>query len=248
MPDPTPNPSDPTAPAPSRPAPSPFNEAQLTALTRTEEVCRVALQPEHLAPLTTLDDGETPSEADVTEAGIRATLDLCAQARGLAASAVGATGDKRRSSRAEDDAETTLLTLIRFFQARARQKHFFTNPTRLREYGVGEDIDVSRAVLEQYGQAIYEKTAADSLPRVTAAKRAELRAALTAYQAAQTTQTTATGTAGGQRFDRDALVRESTAGRMKLQFAADAEWPHTDPANHSIRRQFQLPATRPFLG
>lgn len=36
--------------------------------------------------------------------------------------------------------------------------------------------------------------------------------------------------------------------RMWLQFAADAEWPYIDPANTPIRREFQLPATRAFIG
>jgi hypothetical protein len=35
---------------------------------------------------------------------------------------------------------------------------------------------------------------------------------------------------------------------MWLPFAADAEWPHTDPANTSIRREFQPPANRAFIG
>ena len=35
---------------------------------------------------------------------------------------------------------------------------------------------------------------------------------------------------------------------MWLQFAADAEWPYIDPANTPIRREFQLPATRAFIG
>ena len=31
------------------------------------------------------------------------------------------------------------------------------------------------------------------------------------------------------RLDRDALVRQATAGRIWLQFAAEAEWPHPEP-------------------
>jgi hypothetical protein len=34
---------------------------------------------------------------------------------------------------------------------------------------------------------------------------------------------------------------------MWLQFA-DGEWPHTDPADLPIRREFQLPANRAFIG
>lgn len=35
---------------------------------------------------------------------------------------------------------------------------------------------------------------------------------------------------------------------MWLQFAADAECPHTDHANHPIRSEFPVPVNRPFIG
>ncbi len=34
------------------------------------------------------------------------------------------------------------------------------------------------------------------------------------------------------------------AKQREIQFAADAEWPHTDPANVGIRVEFQLPPDR----
>jgi hypothetical protein len=239
-----------TTPEPATPddTPSVLNEGQLASLTKTEEICRVALLPGYLGRLTTLDDGEEAGEDHITEAGIRALLDLCAQARGKGAGAATATGDKKRVSKAEAGAGDALVALIRFFQARARQKHFFKNPGVLAEYGIGENIEVSRTVLEGYAQAVYDKTAADKLPKITDAKRAELKAALDAYKKAQTDQTSAISAAGGLRLDRDELVRQATAGRMQLQFAADAEWPFTDPANYPVRREFQLPANRAFIG
>jgi hypothetical protein len=247
--------SDQTIPTPPAPedkppgtTPSPLNVAQLASLTKTEEICRAALQPDNLLALITLEEGEEHGEDDVTEAGIRAILSLCDQARGKSASAAGATGEKKRSSQAEDEAEEALLQQIRFFQARARQKYFFKNPTILAEYGVGQNIDVSRSILEGYAQAIYDKTATDKLPKVTATKRAALKSALDKYKQSETEQTGAISDAGTHRIDRDSLLKQATAGRMQLQFAADAEWPHTDPANYPIRREFQLPANRPFIG
>jgi hypothetical protein len=46
----------------------------------------------------------------------------------------------------------------------------------------------------------------------------------------------------------NSLVEEATERRMWLQFSANAEWPHTAPANTPIRREFQLPANRAFTG
>jgi hypothetical protein len=60
------------------------------------------------------------------------------------------------------------------------------------------------------------------------------KAALDLYKATQTTQSGAIGAAPGTRQGRDALVKQATNGRIWLQFAADAEWPHTDPANRAF--------------
>lgn len=175
-------------------------------------------------------------------------LAQCEQARTRSSQAADATSDKEDETDEQENARLQLQVLIRFFQARARQKHHHDNPNTLHDYGIGQNIDISRTVLEQYAQGIYDKTATDKLPKVTPAKREELKTALQTYKNSKTTQTGAQGTAGSLRNQRDALLREIIAGRMRIQFAADAEWPFTDPANHSIRMQFQLPASRPFVG
>ena len=238
------------APAPSKPGttPSPLNEAQLASLTKTEEICRTALKPDDLHELITLEAGEVPGDDDVSEAAIKAVLALCEAARGKGSAAVSATGHKGQSTDEEEKAEKALVALIREFQARARQKHFSKNPAALTEYGIGLKIANSRAVLEGWGQTIHDKTATDKLPKITETKRSALKAALQTYKATQTGQTGAIGQASGARIDRDSLVEQATERRLWLQFAADAEWPHTNPANTPIRREFQLPATRAFVG
>lgn len=246
-------PEDPTtapAPAPSEPGttPSPLNEAQLASLTKTEEICRTALKADYLRELITLEDGEEPGEDDVSEAAIKAILTLCEAARGKGSAAVSATGQKEQSTAEEEKAEKSLIALVREFQARARQKHFSKNPAALAEYGIGLKISNSRALLEGWAQTIHDKTATDKLPKITETKRAALKAALQTYKDTQTGQTGAIGQASGTRLDRNALVEQATERRLWLQFAADAEWPHTNPANTPIRREFQLPATRAFIG
>jgi len=161
---------------------------------------------------------------------------------------VSATGLKAQSTTEEEKAAKALVALVREFQARARQKHFSKNPDALAAYGIGLKISNSRALLEGWGQTIHDKTATDKLPKITETKRAALKAALQTYKDTQTGQSGAIGQASGTRIDRDSLVEEATERRMWLQFAADAEWPHTDPANTPIRREFQLPANRAFIG
>ena len=67
-------------------------------------------------------------------------------------------------------------------QARARRKHFSKNPDKVSEYGIGLKTSNSRALLEGWGQTIYDKTATDKLPKITETKRAALKTALNAYQ------------------------------------------------------------------
>ncbi len=87
-----------------------------------------------------------------------------------------------------------------------------------------------------------------SLTKTEEICRAALKAALQTYKDAQTNQSGAIGQASGTRIDRNALVEQATERRLWLQFAADAEWTPTDPANTPIRRQFHLPANRAFIG
>ena len=244
-------PEDTPAPAPEPEpgsTPSLLNETQLASLTKTEEICRTALKEDYLLALVTLEEGEEPGEDDITEAGIEAVLTLCEAARGKSSAAVAATADKEQSTEEETDEKKALVALVREFQARARQKHFSKNPEVLETYGIGVKIQNSRALLEGWAQTVYDKTATDKLPKITETKRAALKAALEAYKTAQTEQSGAIGTASGTRIDRNALVEQATERRMWIQFAADAEWPHTNPANTPIRREFQIPATRAFIG
>jgi len=57
-------------------------------------------------------------------------------------------------------------------------------------------------------------------------------------------QTGAQGDATGWRKQVEATVADIVTKRREIQFAADAEWPHTDPANAGIRAEFQLPPDR----
>src|SRR5688572_8679798 len=123
----SPDPAPATLPETTEPGttPSPLNVGQLASLTKTEEICRTALKAAYLMPLITHDPGEEPGEDEVTEEGIEAIITLCDQARGKGSAAVGATGGKKQSTLDEEKAKKALLVLIHFYQARARQKHFF---------------------------------------------------------------------------------------------------------------------------
>ena len=224
----------------------PFNKGQLASISKTEQICTIALKPEFLPALTNdlpLDQG------GVTKTWIEELAAQCTTARSTSAEAVDATTGKHDDTVAEKGDAHALIALLRYVQARARQKYAGQKDHSLADYGIGTDILASRALLEGWGQALYDKTGTDNLPGIDPAKRTEIQAALNKYKATQIDQTSSQGQATRLRSQRDAFIDDTIiAGRMKIQFAADATWPWTEPANHATRMEFQLPASRPFSG
>ncbi len=240
-------PSTGAAPGGNPPKPrGPFNKAQLTSISRTEQICAIALKPDFLPAL----ENNLPlDEGGITKAWIQDLAAQCTTARTTSAQAVDATTGKEDDTVQEHGDAAALIALLRYVQSRARQKYAGKKGHSLADYGIGSDMLVSRAILEGWGQAIYDKTDTETLPGVDATKRAEIQSALTKYKGTQTEQTTSQGTATRLRSTRDTFIEDIIiAGRMKIQFAADALWPWTDEANHATRVEFQLPASRPFSG
>ena len=116
----------------------------------------------------------------------------------------------------------------------------------MRDYYVGTRMDANRPQLEQVSQAIISKLADDTLPGITSAKVANLVTLRQAYIGADTSQGDAQSSASQTRTQLGLAVQSITKRRLTIQLAAGAEWPHTDPANATIRKAFALPADRPF--
>jgi hypothetical protein len=92
------------------------------------------------------------------------------------------------------------------------------------------------------------KLGADTLPGITPAKVANLQPLLTACTTAAANPGSQQSDAATQRKQRDAAVGSITDRRMTVQFAADAEWPFTNPANTGIRGEFFPPSSQPLHG
>ena len=154
----------------------------------------------------------------------------------------------------EEELKTALLQQIAQVQARARQKYDATQPGRLADYAIAQHVSNSRSLLEQAAANILLKlngdpaakppVPPDALPGVTAAKIAALQTALDDYKDVQGDQTGAQSDATTWRKQVEATVADIVVKRREIQFAADADWPHTDPANAGIRVEFQLPPDR----
>jgi ribosomal protein L17 len=74
---------------------------------------------------------------------------------------------------------------------------------------------------------------------ITAAKLTALAADIAAALALAGDATTA-------RATLEAAIKSIIARRREIQFAADAQWPPTNPANAGIRREFRLAPDKPM--
>ena len=251
MADPTPTPApEPTPPKTSKRGPS--NQAWLDELTAAEAVLNAAAPADRAAQLAT---------GGIGAATLNALGDAIPAARTLAGRAVQSTTNKLDATDDETDLATDLINKIQEVQKRARQKYAATDKVRLKDYAVGQPFYSSRSLLEQAAAGVLDKLApaapagggaapaADVLPGISAAKIAALKQSLADYQNVQGEQTGAQGDATTARKQLDLLINGPggiVAQRRQIQFAADAEWPHTDPANAGIRAEFQLPPNRVF--
>jgi hypothetical protein len=137
---------------------------------------------------------------------------------------------------------------LRQVQAAAKQKFLYTEPVRLDDYLVGENIESSRPVLEQSSQAILTKAAADALPGINAAFITRVTNERTAYINSKTVQLTEGERAKAERVVRNECVASIQQRRIEIQFAANAAWPPGIAANAPIRTRFFLQANRPPAG
>ena len=117
-----------------------------------------------------------------------------------------------------------------------------------KDYFVGEDIDSSRARTLQVADSVLEKLKTDTLPGIKADKIANLKTLRDAYANCNSTQGDTQSDASKERLAIEAAVKSITDRRIQVQFAADVQWPASDKANAPTRREFQLPADRPFSG
>jgi hypothetical protein len=161
---------------------------------------------------------------------------------------VQCTSAKEGATQTQQALEAKLVGTLRVAQAAARQKHTFTDPTKLQDYHIGERIDASRPVLQQCAEGIIGKADAERPPGIDTQFVQQAKEDLNAYVQSGTDQTTEQGRAKAERAQRDALVESITQRRRLIQFAADGAWPASVPANAAARLLFRLPANQPYKG
>jgi hypothetical protein len=238
MADPTPvTPTNPPTPEPKKPARTRglVNQNLLDELSGADEIVAVTRKDGYAVKL-------AAGGIDATK--ITALTAAIASARTLAAQATQGTTGRQGVTQTEAELFDNLVDKIKEVQKRARQKYDATEPLKLKDYAVAQRFDNSRSLLEQTAANVLEKLKTDTLPGITPEKIAALQAALAEYQGVQGDQTGAQSGATTARKELEAAVDGIIAKRREIQFAADAEWPHTNPAHAGIRAEFKLPPDR----
>lgn len=237
MADPTPTP---TPPDPKKPqSHSVFNQAQLAALNEADKITVAAQKPAYAPPL---------AVREITAAYVTQLVADILACRTTGATAAQSTTGKAVATGTEHTAEDNLMAAIHEIQAAARQKYARTNPAMMNDYLVGHRLNPNQATFKETVQAIITKLGSDTLPGITPAKVANLPVLLTAYSTAAANPGSQQSDATTRRRQRDAQVQSITDRRLTIQFAADAEWPFTNPANAGIRAELFLPLSQPFHG
>ena len=215
------------------------NKVLLASLTKSEQINLQAGKPEHAALV----------ERDITALRITEQILRIGQARLRSGEAIGGTVGKEESTELEAETKRLLLLSVAEICTAAQQKYARHNRTHLENYRIGEKWEsLGRPLTEQYTLDIINCAAADNLPGNTPAKMALARQRHSDYIASNVTQTDAQGNATGKRISFKDLMKLIMDFRYETQFAAQAEWPHTDPANAAVRVKFGLPARKKFRG
>jgi len=84
------------------------------------------------------------------------------------------------------------------------------------------------------------------LPGITPNKISAIKEYFEAWINANAFQSNEESGARSSRQELGELVESIKNRRIKIQFAADAQWPYSDPSNAPVRMEFQLPVNRPF--
>lgn len=218
---------------------NPLNQEQTVAVGKAEKVAKAAKLVAYKDKL---------AARRIAEAFVQQLLNDIKTARTLGSSAVSQDSKSKSATQSETGLTNQLLAGLAEIQSAARQEFYDDDPTRLKAFYSGVDLHTSRELLTTMAQGILKEAGEADLPGITTDKLTALGEIFEEWQTSDDTQGSAQTDSALTRQERDELVASIEKRRRKIQFAADAEWPYTDPKNALIRKKFQLPADRPFVG
>jgi hypothetical protein len=150
------------------------------------------------------------------------------------------------ATQSEGASAQALVSSLQVIQGAARVQHLPEHPTMLEGYLVGERLEASRPVLERSSQTLIDKANVERPGSLDTGFIENVRTQRTTYVNFSRAQG-GEGSKGAQaRATRDGLLKDIIARRKKIQYAADTLWPPRKVESVQARKDFKLPATRPY--
>ena len=222
---------------PPKRSPYALSQADEREIALTRLLVTSALNPAYgnaLAPF-----GITPAFLGTLDNDLRV-------ARQCSERAVNCTNAKVGATASEAEKREKLVHSLRNIQSKARGAYEDTNPQHVKDYLTGENIVVSRPILEGASETIINKANADRPGGIDTDFIVRVTDERQAYINAHATQQTELGKGKQERALRQQLVASIRDRRKKIQRAADGVWPWTSPTSAEARVKFKLPAKRPY--
>ena len=224
-------------PAPSTATRGEYNKEVEAELSKASAICAAAKNAPYSAPLATRGINAafvTALAADITAAGQKSQHAVACDAAGKSATLAGAAAAQK------------LMGSLQTVQGAARVEFLPDQPAKLDSYLVGQPLDESRPLLERHSQAIIDNADTERPAGLDTAFIENVKSERTAYLATTATQGSEQARGEQDRAERDALVKNIIERRKKIQYAADTLWPPRKPQSVQARKDFKLPASRPY--
>ena len=241
---PEPNPGAPTPalsivpdPVPATATHGEYNKEIEEELAYASSICTFAQKPAYATALAT---------RGIPAAFVTALVAEIEAAGQKAQHAVNCDSARKEATQAEVTTAQSLVENLQVMQGAARVQFLPDQPAKLGNYLIGETLDASRPLLERHSQAIIDIANTERPAGLDTDFIVNTKARRTAYVATIATQSTEEGRGQQDRAERDALVKTIIAHRKKIQYAADILWPPRKPASVQARKDFQIPANRPY--
>ena len=221
----------------SKPGRSIYNKEVEADLTAAADICAQAQKPAYAGPLAT---------KKIDANFVTALLALIKDAGGQSKAAVDADGNRMVATDGKSNARQDLLNNLQTIQAAARLEHLPEAPDKLHVYGVGQELDVSRPILERNAQTLIAKADEERPGGLDTSFLEATRTKCATYVNQDGEKGAHVSQAKQARTSREALLKTIIARRKKIQYAADLLWPHYQDGSTQARGDFTLPPNRPY--
>jgi hypothetical protein len=221
-----------------RRSPSTLNLEIEAKLQDAADVCTAAQKPERVGPL---------ASKEIDQAFVTELSNEIIAAGEKARKAAACTSDRKDGVQTGGAAEEKLVASLREIQKAARQKHLPDHPAKLEKYHIGEEIAQSKTTLESCARDIIGQANEERPPGINTEVILRVEGEKTECETAKAMPGQKQAEGEQLRQEVEQMLKSSIIPRRKkIQYAADGLWPHGKPENVQTRKDFNLPANRPY--